>query len=732
MAVTSITYNSQHSLDAGNATPHGMTRVPSEAAARRLWIANNSDDQIYKYSDAVAYNSKLALPSGNTQPRGLAYDTKRDEVVSLNNSGHIYRITPATGASPGKYALNTANAHAEAIIYFESIDEYWVVDRLDRLFYRYKGADGSFIATFALNNANVDARGGCFVAGEAWVLNATDKKVFRYGPTGNYIGLLDLDTAHQTPRAMAKVGSKLFVADNGTDTIFDYTLTGSPIIAAISSPLNFVVNTAVDFEVRVDLATKVSIDADWEGLYYNWDANTGKLHIEGTPAALVTHENFTITATAADASTTTATGTYNVTTPAPIITRPTGTVHFVKGKPANLLIPVSNNPIQVNVKGAIIGADHEPEDTGIRIGGNPIPTDANFTITSGAFDVDALNTGGVDTQNNIPFNLLTTEPSFTTFTAAAGFKLVTLTYTKPTDARVMAAKVWKSAETEPNDDLENWQEIGASPAAIAGLDAGEEYKVKMRVNQAFIGTKTTITRTVTPTSFFNLHNDNNKPCGIFVTDNYIVVGNAKSETESELFYYNKSGIYQKKAALTGISGLTNYNIYQFSLAADENHIYVGWANPTQGAMYCRRYNHDLSGGQTITQSVSSTQICTGLSVNSTIIATLIRVGSGGLARGRLYTINKSNFTWNSNYIFTVSNYNEGGLVATDSNFYTNLNQKIRVYNSAGTYQSGQDKPLPNTTPNSSVFMDYGKDKILYLGELNASIDNIDVVENLIL
>ena len=569
MAVTGITYNAQHSLDAGNTTPHGMTRVASEAAARRLWIANNSDDQIYKYSDTVAYATRTSLPSGNTQPLGFAYDTQRDEVVSLNQSGHIYRITPSTGASPGTYALNTANTTGEGILYFESIDEYWVVDRSDRLFYRYKASDGSYIGTYALNTANTDARGCCHVGNEAWVLNGSDRKIYRYSSTGADIGTLDLNSANTTPRAMAKVGSKLFVADNGTDTIFDYTLNGSPVIAAISSTLNFVINTAVDFEVRVDLATKVEIEADWEGLYYNWDANNGKLHIEGTPKALATAEAFTIKATAADASTTTKNGTYNVVTPAPLITDVTGTVKFPKGKKPHLFIPVANTPVQANIKGQLIGADHTLEDAGIRIGGDPIPADANFTITSGHFDIEAGNTGGVDTQNDVPFDILTTEPSFTTFTATAGFKNITLTYTKPTDARVMAAKIWKSDEAEPNDDLENWKEVGASPATIFGLEINTAYKIRMRVNQAYIGTKTSVPIGVTPQQNY-LTLQNSLADGITIIGDKIIIGR-QSGSQIYVDFYNKNTFaYESTKAL---SGLTGSNLIT-RLASVGNSLYV--------------------------------------------------------------------------------------------------------------------------------------------------------------
>ena len=134
MAITSLTYQSRHNLDSGNNTPHGATQVGSA-----VWIANNSDDQVYRYDDSVAYQSKAALPTGNGQPRGLAWIAKHSKVASLDTgTNRVYLISETGTDLSENYPLDSANTGGEGILYFESIDELWVADLTDNKWYRYR------------------------------------------------------------------------------------------------------------------------------------------------------------------------------------------------------------------------------------------------------------------------------------------------------------------------------------------------------------------------------------------------------------------------------------------------------------------------------------------------------------------------------------------------------------------------------------------------------------------
>ena len=102
-----------------------------------------------------------------------------------------------------------------------------MADREDNLWYRYRASDGSYIGTYALTAANSDARGAAHVAGEAWCLNGSDKKIYPYSATGVYRGsALSISASHSLPRALTRVKNDLWVLENSNDAIFEYDLTG--------------------------------------------------------------------------------------------------------------------------------------------------------------------------------------------------------------------------------------------------------------------------------------------------------------------------------------------------------------------------------------------------------------------------------------------------------------------------------------------------------------------------
>ena len=689
MAATGITYQSQTALDTGNTTPHGMTEVENS-----VWVANNGDDSVYKYSTALAYASKSALPNGNTQPRGLTYVESRGEVWCLDRS-QIYRIDPATGTSPGSYALHANNDHGEGILYFPSIDEVWVVDRVDKLFYRYRASDGSYIGTYALSTENSDARGACHVADEAWVLNASTKRIYRHSATGAYLGFLNLNTAHTTPRAIGRVGDDFIVADNGNDAFWKYSLDGlsKPVIPAIATQ-NIVINETTEYTLNIDVtgANSCEVEGDLEEFYATFDStlSSNRLKFKGIPKVLLSDKVVTIKATNAD-GTTTASFVYNVIPAAVIITRPTGRIKFVRGTAANLFIPVANKPGNFNAYGLQVGLGHKLEEDGGRITG-AIPNETRLVASSGLLDFEASNGGGVDEENDVPFDILAAEPAFTTFTATAVYKGVQLTFTKPTDAHVMAAKVWKSTETEPNDDLNNWQEVGASPATISGLEGGTAYKVKMRVNQAYIGTATAA-QTVTPLAYFSLHANNQNAMGVAVYGDSILIGHLNTSQLFKVFFYNKTTYTYEKFENLGVYvdygeariAVTSNNLLILAYQTHIGSVYVAkFTLPTIGAA---DVSGILSGGSGTWKRIR------GLKTEGANGAVLIEDTSNmdtfnyvsdskGFANGCL------NFS-----IQDLSGYCHSTL--TDMNYYyynSGSSPVLRKYDNC-TYQSGQDVSL---------------------------------------
>ena len=224
MAITGINYQSRHNLNSGNNTPHGATEVGTA-----VWIANNSDDQVYRYNSAVAYQSKFALPAGNVQPRGLAHIAKHSKVASLDTGNNRIYLMSETGTDLSEnYPLDSANTGGEGILWFESIDELWVADRTDRKWYRYRytGSALMSLGTYDMHASNTDARGACHIPqdGTAACLNAGTKELFIYDENGAYVRTLSLNSGQTTPRAITVVGFEMWVLDNGSDDVWLYDL----------------------------------------------------------------------------------------------------------------------------------------------------------------------------------------------------------------------------------------------------------------------------------------------------------------------------------------------------------------------------------------------------------------------------------------------------------------------------------------------------------------------------
>ena len=198
---------------------------------------------------------------------------------------------------------------------------------------------------------------------------------------------------------------------------------------------NVVVGTAFTLTVNIgNSPTSCVVEGDWkDNWYYTFNVSTGQVQIKGTPQYLINGEQFTIKATNAN-GTTPKVVVLNVIPAAPIITRPTRKIKFVKGLDHNLFVPVSNKPTAFEVNSLIIGLERVLEAAGGRIKGT-IPSTANFGATTGNMDISSLNDGGADSENNIPFDILTAEPKLGTVTATpAGEGVAMLDFTDITDA----------------------------------------------------------------------------------------------------------------------------------------------------------------------------------------------------------------------------------------------------------------------------------------------------------
>ena len=294
MAITGISYQAQHNLNSGNTTPHGVAYIPSLS---QIWIANNSDDDIYKYNESFTYQSKASLPSGLTQPRGLCWVASLSELWGVDTGqNRIYRMNTAL-ASQGTY--NLTNTTPEGILSFDSIGEVWVVNNSPRRIYRYNASDGSFIAYFALDNQIGDPRGGAYQpeSEEAWILDQNDK-IGRYNAARAFQGVYSLNSVHTFPRACVSAGNQFWVIDNGIDKAVRYNILTDAVTINQPATLQWAQNQAIP-------STTLPAATGGNGTYtytltglpngLSFDATTRQL--AGTPTGTGT---FTLTYTATD------------------------------------------------------------------------------------------------------------------------------------------------------------------------------------------------------------------------------------------------------------------------------------------------------------------------------------------------------------------------------------------------------------------------------------------------
>lgn len=156
----------------------------------------------------------------------------------------------------------------------------------------------------------------------------------------------------------------------------------------------------INTELSLDIAitgnpARVVVEGLLEGFHYHWTGSV--VQIRGTATRLVINAPFTVLADSESRS-----ASFNVVPAAPVITTlPQQTL--IRGIVNEFIIPVSNNPTQVAVRGAWMGMKYEPHPQGIRVFGEvPLPADADFTITDGSLDVQVA-TGSLTDTAQIPF-----------------------------------------------------------------------------------------------------------------------------------------------------------------------------------------------------------------------------------------------------------------------------------------------------------------------------------------
>ncbi|MGB7160274.1 MAG: putative Ig domain-containing protein [Tepidisphaeraceae bacterium] len=135
-----------------------------------MWVVDKDQKKVFRYSGAAAQRagtavagSSFALDAANASPSDLVTDGVSIWVVD-DGANSVFKYTLG-GVLLGSWALDAANANPSGIAWAQGQSDLWVVDRLDKVVYRYANAtvrtSGSQAAadTFALAAANASPEG---------------------------------------------------------------------------------------------------------------------------------------------------------------------------------------------------------------------------------------------------------------------------------------------------------------------------------------------------------------------------------------------------------------------------------------------------------------------------------------------------------------------------------------------------------------------------------------------
>ena len=226
---TALSYSTIYNLYSANNDPRKCFYRP--VGIHHVLIQELNSSNIYFYTTTGAYAISSTWLSNF---RGADYNSKVNEVwaVWAVASNSIYRHYAALGLiSSTGYALNANNVHPRGMAHVANIDEVWVADYIDRLFYRHDDSDGSYIGTYPLNANNGSAGDMTYLHDiqEVWVLDLIDKQIYRYNTTGAFLGVFSLTSDNGDPQGIVYVPptNKIWIPDATDDKIYVYNTTAA-------------------------------------------------------------------------------------------------------------------------------------------------------------------------------------------------------------------------------------------------------------------------------------------------------------------------------------------------------------------------------------------------------------------------------------------------------------------------------------------------------------------------
>jgi hypothetical protein len=195
-------------------------------------VDDGSGDKTFEYGTTGLAGENYALTGGNTAPRGAATTAAGTTVwvVDANKTVYVYN---ASGSLLGSWTAGGMQGNPQLEGIATNGTDIWLLDNSKDKVYKYTGAasrlSGSQNAasSFSLNSANSNGKDLVTDGTSFWVVNdSTTDKVFKYTLSGTLLGSWTIDPANASPTGItlnpANV-SDLWIVDNGTDKIYQYT-----------------------------------------------------------------------------------------------------------------------------------------------------------------------------------------------------------------------------------------------------------------------------------------------------------------------------------------------------------------------------------------------------------------------------------------------------------------------------------------------------------------------------
>jgi hypothetical protein len=190
---------------------------------------------IHRYAALGNAHAPSALAAGNTAPRGIAANAAGTTywVTDANKTIYVYN---AGGTLLGSWTAGglAANAQVEGIAVAPNGTDVWLIDSSQDKVYKFTGAASrlsgtqSAASSFNLASGNGNGKGIVTDGTSLWVVDngSTIDKVFKYTLSGALLGSWTITGGGGSPTGITLDPtnvSHLWIVDNGTDRVYQYT-----------------------------------------------------------------------------------------------------------------------------------------------------------------------------------------------------------------------------------------------------------------------------------------------------------------------------------------------------------------------------------------------------------------------------------------------------------------------------------------------------------------------------